>query len=84
MDMRFYWVINRSKQKYFDMFWEPVVSNLGNYFTKHHLPAHQKGMITVYLHCSKSRKASSTFWYYKFTSNKTQGIPITTGGYNNK
>ena len=33
MGMHFYWVRDRVKQKHFDVFWKPGVSNLGDYFT---------------------------------------------------
>ena len=65
MDMSLYWVIDRVKQKHIDVFWKPGVSNLGNYFTKHHSPAHHKVMIPVYLHCPNSGQASERVCYYQ-------------------
>jgi hypothetical protein len=40
MDMRFYWVKDRVKQGQFHVYWGPEYQNLGDYLTKHHLPAH--------------------------------------------
>mgnify|MGYP004176976041 CR=1 FL=1 len=40
MDMRFYWVRDRVNQGQFIIYWRPGVTNLGDYFTKHHPPSH--------------------------------------------
>jgi hypothetical protein len=50
MDMRFYWIKDRVEQKQFNVGWAPGNTNLGDYFTKHHSPAHQKRMRPYYLH----------------------------------
>jgi hypothetical protein len=50
MDMRFYWVKDRVEQKQFNVGWAPGDTNLGDYFTKHHSPAHHKRMRPYYLH----------------------------------
>ena len=42
MYVKFYWVIDSVKKKHFEVFWKPVVINLGGYFTKHHSPSHHK------------------------------------------
>jgi hypothetical protein len=39
MEMRFYWVRDRTRQGHFRFHWRPGTENLGNYFTKHHAPA---------------------------------------------
>ena len=57
MDMRFYWVVYRIKQKYLDFFWKPDRSNLGVYFSKHYLSEHHKGMKPIYLHCTNIGQA---------------------------
>jgi hypothetical protein len=41
-NMRFYWVNNKVKQEHFHVYWGPGYQHLGDYFTKHHLPAHHK------------------------------------------
>jgi hypothetical protein len=50
MDMRFYWVKVRVEQKQFNVGWAPCDTNLGDYFNKHHSPAHHKHMRPYYLH----------------------------------
>ena len=64
--MQFYWVRDQVKQKQLDVFCKHGVSNLGDYFTKHHSPAHNKVMITVYLHCPNSVQASAGLCYDNF------------------
>jgi hypothetical protein len=50
IDMRFYWVCDRSNQGRFNVFWAPGHDNLGDYFTKHHRPSHHRLMQPVFLH----------------------------------
>jgi hypothetical protein len=50
MDMRFYWIKDILEQKQFDIGWAPGNTTLGDYFTKHHSPAHHKRMRPYYLH----------------------------------
>ena len=40
MDMRFHWLRNRKAQGQFRTYWRSGGTNLTDYFTKHHLPAH--------------------------------------------
>ena len=42
IDMRFYWVRDRCKQKHFLVYWEPGKYNTGDYHTKFHYPSHHK------------------------------------------
>ena len=49
MDMRFYWIQDRVKQKQFSVFWEKGAANLGDYFTKHHSTAHHRMIRPTYL-----------------------------------
>ena len=44
IDMRFYWVKDRVKQGQFHIFWMPGDTNLADYWTKHHPPAHHRAM----------------------------------------
>ena len=48
--MRFYWVQDRVCQKQFLIYWQPGSTNLGHYYTNHHLPAHHRLMRPTYLH----------------------------------
>jgi hypothetical protein len=54
MDMRFYWVKDRVEQDQFNGGWAPGDTNMGDYFTKHHSPAHHKRMRSYYLHYKQS------------------------------
>ena len=42
MDMQFYWMKDRVKQKHFFVYWKPGIQNMGDYFTKHHPPHHHR------------------------------------------
>jgi hypothetical protein len=48
--MRFYWVKDRVEQDQFNVGWAPGDTNMGDYFTNHHSPAHHKRMRPSYLH----------------------------------
>ena len=50
IDMRFYWIQDQCAQGKFKMFWRPGSTNIGNYHTKHHSPAHQWRVHHKYLH----------------------------------
>jgi hypothetical protein len=50
MDMRFYWVQDRIEQQQFHVYWQPGRTNLADYFTKHHSPAHHRRERATYLH----------------------------------
>jgi hypothetical protein len=39
MDMHFYWIMDRVKQGQFLIYWRKGSKNLGDYFTKYHLPS---------------------------------------------
>jgi hypothetical protein len=54
MDMRFYWMKDRTQQGQFNVLWAPGRDNLADYFTKHHSPAHHRLMRPQYLHEPKS------------------------------
>jgi hypothetical protein len=49
IDMRFYWVKDRVEQKQFIIYWQPGLTNLADYFSKHHSPAHHRKMRSHYL-----------------------------------
>ena len=42
MDMQFYWMKDRVKQKYFFVYWKPGSKNMGDLFTRHHPPHHHR------------------------------------------
>ena len=49
MDMCFYWLADRVKQRQFDIGWEPGEGNQADYFTKSHSPKHNQKMRPMYL-----------------------------------
>jgi hypothetical protein len=54
INMRFYWVRDRSNQGHFNVYRAPGCNNLGDYFTKHHLPKHHRLMRPTFLHMPTS------------------------------
>jgi hypothetical protein len=44
MDMIYYWLTDRVRQKQFDVYRRPGRENLGDYHTKHHSAQHDKDM----------------------------------------
>ena len=44
IDMRFYWIHDRTSQGQFLIYWQPGITNLGDYYTKHHSPTHHQLM----------------------------------------
>jgi hypothetical protein len=56
IDMHFYWVRDRTVPNQFDIGWEQSTKNLGDYFTKHHTPAHHKVIRKMYINDTKSPK----------------------------
>jgi hypothetical protein len=54
MDMKYYWLQDRFRQKQFDVYWRPGKDNLGDYDTKHHSEQHHKDMRPVILHQANS------------------------------
>jgi hypothetical protein len=40
MDMRFHWLRDHEAQDQLRIYWQPGKTNLADYFTKHHPPAH--------------------------------------------
>ena len=53
IDIRFYWIRDRTSQCQFLIYWQPGITNLGNYHTKHNSPAHHQLMRPAYLHTSE-------------------------------
>ena len=54
MDMRFHWLRDREAQQQFKFIWRPGKTNLADYFTKHHPPAHHVNVRSEFL--TKVRK----------------------------
>ena len=49
MDMRFHWLHDQEAQGQFKIYWGPGGTNLANYFTKHHPPAHHVNVRAQFL-----------------------------------
>jgi len=49
MDMRFHWLRDREAQGQFKIYWRPGGTNLADYFTKHHAPAHHVNIRAEFL-----------------------------------
>jgi hypothetical protein len=56
IDMRFYWLKDRVKQKQFDVYWEPGLHNLADYTTKHHSGNHHRRLRPIQLYEKDSPK----------------------------
>jgi hypothetical protein len=54
MDMKYYWLQDRVRQKQFDVYWRPGKDNLGDYHTKYHSAQHHKDMRPIILHQANS------------------------------
>jgi hypothetical protein len=50
MDLKYYWLQDRVRQKQFDIYWRPGKENLGDYRTKHHPAQHHQDMLPILLH----------------------------------
>ena len=53
IDMRFYWIRNHTSQGQLLIYWQPGITNLGDYHTKHHSPAHHQLMRPTYMHTTE-------------------------------
>ncbi len=49
MDMRFHWLRDRKAQQQIKIIWKPGKTNLTDYFTKHHPPAHHINVRSEFL-----------------------------------
>jgi hypothetical protein len=49
MDMRFHWLRDCEAQDQLRIYWRPGKTNLADYFTKHHSPAHHISVRTQFL-----------------------------------
>ena len=57
INMKYYWIQDRTNLQQFHIYWIPVKVNLGQYHTKNFSPAHHKQVKSVYLHQPKFRCA---------------------------
>jgi hypothetical protein len=54
MDMKYYWLQDRVRQKQFDVYWCPGKEILGGYHTKHHSAQNHKDLRHITLHQANS------------------------------
>jgi hypothetical protein len=54
IDMRFYWIKDRTRQGQFLVYWRPGTTNLADYHTKHHSAAHHRLMRPTFLHTTET------------------------------
>ena len=58
-DMRYHWMKEKIKDSIFGVYWDKGTNNLGDYFTKHHPPAHHKRTRPIYVIDPKKPLCSS-------------------------
>ena len=49
MDMRFEWLKDRQAKEQFRFYWRAGKTNLADYFTRHHPPAHHRNVRAEFL-----------------------------------
>ena len=54
MNMRYFWTLQKQKDKTINVSWHPGKENLGDYVTKHHPPNIHRHVRPLYLHMSTS------------------------------
>ena len=58
MDMRFYWLRDRTMQKHFHIYWEPGKHNLADLPTKHHAGSHHRRVRPIYIYNKETSPVS--------------------------
>jgi hypothetical protein len=61
IDMRFYWIRDRTRQGQFVVYWRKGILNKADYFTKHHSDAHHRQVRSSYL-LSKDNPANKNYF----------------------
>ena len=56
MNMRYFWTVQKQKDKTIDVTWHPGKENLGDYVTKHHDAHTHRTLRPLYLHTATSPK----------------------------
>ena len=54
IDMRYYWLMDRAQQKQFRIYWDRVITNLADYFSKYHSGVHHKEVRPIFFHTKES------------------------------
>jgi hypothetical protein len=55
IDMRFYWLQDRTRQGQFRIYWGPGNKNLADYHTKHHSATHHREMRNTFIHPAREQ-----------------------------
>ena len=58
IDVRFYWIRDHTSRSQFLVYWQPGITNLADYHTKHHFPAHHCLIRSTYL--NQTEKLANT------------------------
>ncbi len=82
MDMLFYFLRYRVRQNHFLVYWKPGRENLGDYFTKHHPPAHHQTMCSTYLQVAQAAIHSHTHIPCSMRGCVDSSLPHTTQAHN--
>ena len=77
IDMRFYWIQDRTRQGQFLIYWKPGRNNLGDYLTKHHSPAHHCIMRPTYLHPTTQLVNAAIYHILRWCVNPIPRVPRT-------
>jgi hypothetical protein len=73
IDMRFYWVRDRVRQKQFQIFWQKGSLSRADYFTKHHPASHHQTIRPFYLHTDASHNDN---YYQCLLDDTTDDTPM--------
>ena len=73
IDMRFYWVRDRVRQKQFHIFWQKGSLSRADYFTKHHPASHHQTVRPFYLHTDASHNDN---YYQCLLDDTTDDAPM--------
>ena len=84
IDMRFYWIQDRTRQGQFLISWKPGSTNLSDYFTKNHSPAHRHIMQPTYLHPTTQLANAVIYHILRGCVNPTTRAPRTLSQLNHR
>ena len=73
IDMRFYWIQDRTCQGQFLVYWRPGLENIADYHTKHHSPAHHSLMRPTFLHPTEQALQALSLSLFLFLSLSLRG-----------
>ena len=80
MDMQFYWVQDRVRQKRFIVYWSPGEQSIADYFTKHFTTAHHQQIRLQYLHVTAKKIIISPFPSMRAHASVTERVCSSSSG----